>query len=157
MGRREDIVAEEIDPWRLVRGRGGRVAAGGHWGHHVCLGIFLGDGRYSHRWSPGIETLPRARRGCEEDGGEDEICEHVHVHTVVLGVNPRLGIRCCRSRRKDSVRIDIEMCGRGGVCRLERGDRTMCRAGVAAQSTFPMTTDTFPFEWMTLSRYVELS
>lgn len=102
--------------------------------------------------------LPGVRRGREEDGGEDEICEHVHVHTVVLGMNPRLGIRCrCCSRRKDGVRIDVEMCGRGGVCWFESGDGAMCRAGVTAQSTFPMTTDTFPFEWMTLPRYVELS
>lgn len=94
------------------------------------------------------------RLGGEEDGGEDEIGQHVHVDTVVSGVRPRVGIR---SRGDDGVRVDVETCGRGGVGRLEGGDGPMRGAGVSAQSTFPVVTNVFPFEWMTLSRYVELS
>jgi hypothetical protein len=48
------------------------------------------------------------RRAIEEQGGEDEVGQQVHVHTVVLSLYSCLDIGL---RRDDTVRVYVEFGG----------------------------------------------
>lgn len=68
--------------------------------------------------------MPCHRWGGQEEGGEDEVEEHVHVDIVIMFVMFEVVVSTY------TLSVNSQTSGRGGMCRLKGGDGSMSGTSV---------------------------